>query len=217
MTGTVALKLAGKMDVALMNSILEQRGERAGGTLTVNASVSGAAREPQIRGVVQLADGDLRDYAEGAHLDHINARLVGGRGILKIASMTARAGPGQLSASGTVGVLQPGMPMHVSLVAHHIQPITNDIMTANLDTNMKVDGTLRQRLDVTGTVHINHASITIPNGLPPNVATLNVIRPGQAQPPPPPRSSSSGSALLSMRPRRFSCRAEASMLSLAAA
>jgi translocation and assembly module TamB len=179
-TGTVAVKLAGKMDVALMNSILQQRGERAAGTLTVNASVSGAAHDPQIRGVVQLTDGDLRDYAEGAHLDHINARLVGGQGILRIASMTARAGPGQLSASGTVGVLQPGMPMHVSLVAHHIQPITNDIMTANLDTNMKVVGTLRQHLDITGTVRVNRASITIPNGLPPNVQTLDVVRPGQA-------------------------------------
>src|SRR6185437_14044585 len=104
-TGTVALRLAGRMDVALMNSILEARGERAAGMLTVNASVSGTAHEPQIRGVVQLANGDLRDYAEGVHLDNINARLVGGRGILRIASMTARAGPGQLSANGTVGVL----------------------------------------------------------------------------------------------------------------
>jgi translocation and assembly module TamB len=182
-TGSVALKLAGRLDVALMNSILEQRGERAAGTLTVNASVSGTPHEPQIRGVVQLANGDLRDYAQGVHVDHINARLVGGRGILKIASMTALAGPGQLSASGTVGVLQPGMPMDISLVAHHIQPITNDIMTANLDTNMKVAGTLRRRLDVTGTVHINRASITIPNGLPPSVATLDVIRPGQTPQP----------------------------------
>ena len=188
-SGTVALKLAGRMDVALMNSILEQRGDRAAGTLTVNASVSGAASEPQIRGVVQLENGDLRDYAQGAHLDHINARLVGGRGILKIASLTARAGPGQLTANGTIGVLQPGMPLDVSLAAHHIQPITNDIMTANLDTNMKVVGTLRRRLDVTGTVHINHASITIPNGLPPNVQTLNVIRPGQTQQPPPAAAS----------------------------
>ena len=79
--------------------------------------------------------------------------------------------------------------MDVSLVAHHIQPITNDIMTANLDTNMKVVGTLRKRLDVTGTVHINHASITIPNGLPPNVQTLNVIRAGQASQPPPAAAS----------------------------
>lgn len=187
-TGTVALRIAGKLDAALMNSILEARGERAAGTITVKASVAGTAHEPQIRGVVRLANGDLRDYAEGIHLGDINARLVGGRGILKIASMTARAGPGQLSATGTVGVLQPLMPVNVTLSARHIQPITNDIMTANLDTHVQVAGTLRKRIDVTGTIHVNRASITIPNGLPPNVATLDVVRSGQPPPPATPAS-----------------------------
>lgn len=182
-TGTVALRIAGKLDAALMNSILEARGERAAGTISVKALVAGTAHEPQIRGVVQLAHGDLRDYAQGIHLGDINARLVGGRGVLRIASMTARAGPGQLSAKGTVGVLQPGMPIDVSLSAQHIQPITNDIMTANLDTHIQVAGTLRQRINVTGTIHVNRASISIPNGLPPNVATLNVVRAGQAPQP----------------------------------
>ena len=183
--GTVALRIAGKLDAALMNSILEARGERAAGTISIKASVAGTAHEPQIRGVVQLANGDLRDYAEGIHLGDINARLVGGRGILKIAEITARAGPGQLSAKGTIGVLQPGMPINVSLAARHIQPITNDIMTANLDTHIQVAGTLRQRINVTGEIHVNHASITIPNGLPPNVATLDVVRPGEAPQPKP--------------------------------
>ncbi|HJS89600.1 MAG TPA: translocation/assembly module TamB domain-containing protein [Steroidobacteraceae bacterium] len=182
-TGAVALRVAGRMDATLMNSILQARGERAAGTVTVNASVSGTAHTPQIRGVLRLTDGDLRDYAEGVHLDHINARLVGGQGILRIASMTARAGPGQLSASGTVGVLKPGMPVHIVLSAHRIQPITNDIMTANLDANMRIAGTMRKRMDVTGTIHVNHASITIPNGFPPSVATLDVVRPGQAPQP----------------------------------
>jgi translocation and assembly module TamB len=182
-SGRVDLRVAGRLDAALMNSILEANGERAAGILTVSASVSGTAHEPQITGVVRLANGDLRDYAEGIHLDHINARLVGGRGILRIASMTARAGPGQLSAQGTVGVLQPGMPMHISLTAHHIQPISSDLLTANLDTNMLVAGALRKRIDVTGTVHINHATITIPNGFPPSVATLDVVRPGQPRRP----------------------------------
>jgi translocation and assembly module TamB len=182
-SGAVALRMAGRMDIALMNSILEARGERAAGILTVRASVTGTAHAPQIHGTVRLANGDVRDYAEGVHLQDINARLVGGRGILRIASMTARAGPGQLSATGTVGVLQPGMPIRVSLTAHRIQPITNDIMTANLDTNMKVAGTLKQRIDVTGTIHVNRASITIPNALPPNVQTLDVVRPGQAPQP----------------------------------
>jgi len=182
-TGTVGLKVDGKMDAALMNAILEARGERAAGMLTVSASVAGTAHEPQIEGTVRLANGDLRDYAQGIHLQDINARLVGGRGVLRIESMTARAGPGHLSASGTVGVLQPGMPVDISLSAKHIQPITNDILTANLDTQMKVAGTLRERLDVTGEVHVNRASITIPNGFPPSVQTLNVIRPGQASQP----------------------------------
>jgi translocation and assembly module TamB len=186
-TGAVALRIAGKLDAVLMDSILETRGERAAGTITVKASVAGTAHEPQIRGVVQLANGDLRDYSEGIHLGDINARLVGDRGILKIAHMTARAGPGQLSAQGTVGLLQPQMPINVSLSARHIQPITNDIMTANLDTHIQVAGTLRQRINVTGEIHVNHASITIPNGLPPNVATLDVIRPGGA---PQPKSAS---------------------------
>jgi translocation and assembly module TamB len=187
-TGAVALRVAGKLDAALMNSILEARGERAAGTISVKASVAGTAREPKIHGVVQLANGDLRDYAEGIHLGDINARLVGGRGVLKIASMTARAGPGQLSAKGTVGILQHEMPVHIELTAKHIQPITNDIMTANLDTDIQVAGTLRQRIDVTGNIHVNHASISIPNGLPPSVATLDVIRPGQAQQPATPAS-----------------------------
>jgi translocation and assembly module TamB len=183
--GAVALKLSGTLDAALMNSILEARGERAAGMLTIDASVAGTARAPQIEGTVRLANGALRDYAEGIHVEDINARLVGSQGVLRIDSLTARAGPGQLSAKGTLGVLQPQMPIDVQLFAERIQPITNDILTANLDTRMRVAGTLRQRLDVTGSMHINRASISIPNGLPPNVAVLEVEVPGQpAQPAP---------------------------------
>jgi translocation and assembly module TamB len=184
--GTVDLKLAGKVDAALMNSFLEARGERAGGTISIDARVAGTVEAPQIDGTIHLANGDLRDYAEGIHLQDIDARLVGEQGVLKIASMTARAGPGQLSATGTIGVLQSGMPVSIELTAKRIQPITNDILTANLDADMRVAGTLRERLDVTGDLHIHRASISIPNGFPPSVAVLNVVRPGQAQPSPTP-------------------------------
>ncbi len=179
-SGTVALKLDGSLDAALMNPILEARGERAAGRLTVDATVTGVARAPQIRGTVELANGDLRDYAEGVHLGEINARLVGAKGVLKIESLTARAGPGELTAQGSIGVLEPQMPVEVSISAHHIQPVTSDILTANLDARLRVAGTLRRRIDVSGTVHINRASIMVPNGFPPNVATLDVIRPGAA-------------------------------------
>jgi translocation and assembly module TamB len=181
--GAVALKLVGRMDLALANSILEERGEQAAGTLTIDATVAGTAHTPQIGGEIRLAKGDLRDYAEGIHLGSINARLVGGQGVLRIASLTAHAGPGELSAKGTVGVLEPQIPIELQLVAHRLQPITNDILTANLDTNVRVAGTLRQRIDVTGTIHVNRASISIPNGFPPSVTVLNVVRPGESPQP----------------------------------
>jgi translocation and assembly module TamB len=181
-TGAFAMQVGGRLDLALMNPILEEQGAHAAGTLTVSATVRGTARAPQITGTVRLAKGDLRDYTEGIHLGDINARLVGAQGTLRIARMTARAGPGQLSLAGSVGILAPGMPVDVSLSGHHIQPITNDIMTANLDANVHAGGTLHQRLDVTGWVRVNHAAINIPNGFPPEVAVLDVIVPGHTGP-----------------------------------
>ncbi|MHB1869313.1 MAG: translocation/assembly module TamB domain-containing protein [Steroidobacteraceae bacterium] len=178
-TGRLGLKLTGKMDAALANAFLEARGDRAQGTLTVDAHVDGTVGAPQIHGVMQLANGDLRDYANGVHINDINARLVGDHGVLRIASLTARAGRGHLSATGMIGVLRPQMPIDVSVSAHDIQPVTSDILTADLDAELRVAGTLRQRLDVTGTIRVRHASITVPNGFPPNVATIKVIRPRQ--------------------------------------
>lgn len=182
LAGAFATQVSGRLDLALLNPILAEQGEHVAGKLTVTASVNGTARAPQIAGSVQLSNGDLRDYGEGIHLGSINAKLVGSQGSLRIASMTARAGPGRLTMTGTVGLLQPGMPLDIAIKGQRIQPITNDILTANLNADMHVGGTLRQRLAVSGNVHINRAAVNIPNGFPPSVATLDVVVPGQKAP-----------------------------------
>ena len=178
--GPLGLTLAGHVDAALMNAFLAARGERVAGSLAVDARVSGSLQAPRIRGTVGLAGGDLRDYPEGVHFDDINARLIGRQGVLRIERLTARAGPGRLLASGTIGILRPRMPIDLAVRARGIEPITNDLLTANLDADLQVHGTLRHRVDVTGNILIHHASIRIPNAFPPNVQTLEVIRPGEA-------------------------------------
>jgi translocation and assembly module TamB len=45
-----------------------------------------------------------------------------------------------------------------------------------------VKGKARDRIDVAGTIHVNRATIGIPNSLPPDVAVLDVRRRGQAAP-----------------------------------
>jgi translocation and assembly module TamB len=178
----VDLKLSGHLDAAFANALLEAHGERAAGTLTVDATVTGPAQTAEIGGSIELTHGDLRDYAQGVHLGDITAHIVGGEGILRIASLTAKAGNGALSMTGTFGVLERGMPIDLKLTAKNAQPITNDILTANLDADMSLKGTLRERIEIGGTVHVHRALIGIPNSLPPNVQVLNVIRPGQAPP-----------------------------------
>lgn len=186
-TGNLDLKLSGALDAALANAFLEAHGERAAGALTVNATVTGPAQAPLIGGSLELAHGDLRDYAEGLHLSDVTARITGGRGELRIASFTGRAGPGSVSMTGTLGLLEPKLPIDVEITAKNAQPITNDILTANLDAGLRVRGTLRQRIDVSGTISVNQAQIGIPNGFPPNVAVLDVRRPGETPRPKPAR------------------------------
>jgi translocation and assembly module TamB len=179
--GALNLKLSGKLDAALANPILEARGQRAEGALSVDATVAGNPRSPEIGGTLDLAQGDVRDYTQGVHLSGITAHLVGSQGTLRIASLVAHASQGQLSMTGTIGVLQPKLPIDLQITAQNAQPIASDILTANLNADLKVKGTLRERIDVSGTVDLKRTVIGIPNGLPPDVAVLDVRRPGQAQ------------------------------------
>lgn len=181
--GTLDLRLEGKIDAALANPVLEARGERAAGTLSVSASVTGPVRAPQIGGTIDLAHGDLRDYTQGIHVSDITAHLIGSQGTLRIANLTARAVPGQISMDGTIGVLQPQLPLDVHLTATNAQPISSDLLTANLSADLRAKGTLRERLDVSGTLNLNRTLVGIPNALPPDVAVLDVRRPGEAPPP----------------------------------
>ncbi|HEY6825001.1 MAG TPA: translocation/assembly module TamB domain-containing protein, partial [Steroidobacteraceae bacterium] len=201
--GALNLKVNGKLDAGFANPLLEARGERLAGTLTIDATVKGAVRSPDIQGTIDLANGDLRDYVQGAHLSNIAAHLTGSQGTLRIESLTAHAGPGELSVTGQVGLLQPKLPISVRLTAKRAQPVTSDILNANLDADVKVEGTLRERIDVAGTINVNRTVIGIPNALPPQVAVLDVRRPGQAPAPPPERKLVIGLDLTLHAPREI--------------
>ena len=183
--GALDLKLAGTLDMGLLNPLLEARGRHVTGEVTIDTTVTGAAASPEIGGTVRLTKGSIRDYAQGINLSDITGELSGSHGLLRIEKLTARAAPGNVSVEGTIGILQPKTPVDLKITAKSAQPIANNIVTANLDADLKVTGTAREELAVDGTVRINRADVEIPSGLPPNVAVLDVRRPGQAKPPPP--------------------------------
>jgi translocation and assembly module TamB len=177
------LKLGGKLQAALANSLLEARGERVAGAVTVNATMRGTLRSPEVAGTVDVANADLRDYVHGVHLSNVTAHLTLDRENLRIEALTARAGPGELTLTGQIGVLQPQLPLSLQLTAKKAQPITSDVLTANLDADLKAEGTLRERVNLSGTINLNRAVIGIPNAMPSEVAVLDVRRPGRTTPP----------------------------------
>jgi translocation and assembly module TamB len=81
--------------------------------------------------------------------------------------------------SGRVGVLQKGVPVDLKITARNAQPLVSKLITANLNADLTIMGTARERLDVAGTLHLNKTLIGIPNGLPLNVAVLDVRRRGK--------------------------------------
>jgi translocation and assembly module TamB len=141
--------------------------------------VAGSVAEPKIGGTVNLTKGSVRDYARGVSLTDITASIVGSEGALQIKSLTATAAPGTVSVTGTVGVLQAGMPVDLSIKANNAQPLVSKLVTANLNADLHVKGTARERLEVAGKVQLNRTLIGIPNSLPPNVEVLDVRRRGK--------------------------------------
>jgi translocation and assembly module TamB len=180
--GALDLKIGGSLDIGMINPLLEARGQHAAGQLEVDATVTGSVAAPQIGGTVNLTKGSVRDYARGLSLTDINAAIVGSEGTLQIKSFTAAAAPGTVSMTGKVGVLQPGAPVDLKIKADNAQPVASKLVTANLNADLRVSGSVRERLNIAGTVHLNRTLIGIPNSLPPNVAVLEVRRRGKTAP-----------------------------------
>jgi translocation and assembly module TamB len=182
--GALDLKISGSLDVGMINPVLEAHGQHATGQLSVDAAVGGSAAAPKIDGTINLTNGSMRDYARGLGLTDITAALVGSEGTLQIKSLTATAAPGKVSVTGSVGVLQAGIPVDLHIKAENAQPLVSKLVTANLNADLHLSGTARQRLDIAGSVNLNRTLIGIPNSLPPNVAVLDVRRRGKTAPVP---------------------------------
>lgn len=177
--GALDLKVGGTLDLGMVNPILEARGMHATGQLTIDSTVTGSAADPQVGGGITLARGSVRDYVRGVNLSDISAEIAGHQGDLSIKSFRAKAGSGTVGITGTFGLLKPLWPLDLKITAKDAQPIASSIITATLDADVQVSGTVREKLDVAGTIDVKHATIGIPNSLPPDVVVLDVRRRGK--------------------------------------
>ncbi len=187
LTGARALDLrtTAVVDLGMANPLLTAQGRRVRGRLMLDATVGGTAQTPRVTGAAQLADGQYRDFSQGFDLSAISGRVQADGGTIRIASLTAKAGPGTVDVSGGVDLTTPGMPVDITLTAHRARPVASQAVTADLDANLTLRGLVQGGLTAAGTVFIRRAEIQIPEQMPPSIPVLNVQVPGQRPPPPP--------------------------------
>jgi translocation and assembly module TamB len=174
------LTVAGTADLSMLNAQLSASGRRVIGQAALNATVGGTLAQPKIAGSARVMKGEVQDYARGLRITGIamNAEFRG-KGV-EIVQLFGKAGNGTISGSGTIDFSAPGIPLAITLKAMNAQPATSDQLRATLNADVTLTGTLTERLTVGGTITILRGESILPNSFPPTVATLEVIRPGQA-------------------------------------
>ncbi len=182
--GPLNLRANGGLDLAMLDPILAADGRRLRGRLTLDSTIGGTVEAPQIAGGAQLAGGEFEDYGQGIHVDRLAATIRADGQTVRIASFTGRAGPGTIGASGTVGVLAPGLPVDLTITARNARPLASDTLSADIDADLTVKGPAAS-LAAGGKIRIRRADLSIPSSLPASVAVLKVSRPGDKPPPPP--------------------------------
>ncbi len=179
------LRAVGNVDLAMLDPILAPDGRRARGQLALDAGVAGTLGAPRLSGAARLSGGEVQDFAQGAHLTDIVAEVALAGDTVRIARFTARAGPGTMSVAGTLAVLAPSKAVDITITANNAKPLAGDRITVTLDANLTLRGALSAELALAGNIHIRSADISIPERMPPSIAVLHVVRPGEKPPAPP--------------------------------
>ena len=186
--GALDLKTDGHVDLAMLNPLLTAQGRRARGDVDLNATVTGSTAAPRVNGTARLGNGDVTDYALGAHVTNLAALVQASGDTIRLARFSGKAGPGTLGGSGSIS-LAGAMPVDLHFTADNARPLSSDLITALIDANLTVQGDVKGDLQAGGTVHVRRADIRVPDKLPPSVAVLPV-RDANAPPPPPPETES---------------------------
>ncbi len=192
--GSLNVKTNGRVDLAMLDPLLAAQGRRARGIVTLDAAVTGTTAAPQVRGTLVLANGDVADYALGAHVTDLAATVEASGDTIRLAQFTGKAGPGTLGGSGTIS-LAGTMPIDMRFTANNARPLSSDLITALIDANLTLQGQMKGDLQAAGTLHVRRADIRVPDKLPASVAVLPVRDANAPPPPPTPAASASTIAL----------------------
>jgi len=188
LAGTMAVRVGGTVDLAMLNPLVAAQGRNVRGRLDLSLAVGGTLAVPRASGTVGLAGGDFQDSSLGVHISAMTATARIDGNTVRLDRFDGKAGPGTISGGGSV-VLAGAPAVELSLRASNARILSSDLMTALIDADLTLRGTLIATPVLGGTLHVRTAEIRVPERLPPSIAVLPVreagARPTRKPSPPP--------------------------------
>jgi translocation and assembly module TamB len=180
--GALALKAEGRLDLGLLDPLLTAAGRQATGQANLDARIAGTLAAPKLDGRLRLAGVSYRDWNSGLNLTHIagNLNLDGDR--LRLEGLSGQAGSGTLTLAGDIGLLAPGLPLNLSLVARNAEPIRFDWLKLKGDADLSLKGPAAGAT-LAGKIHFDRIDIRLPEHLAASVPTLTVREEGVSRQP----------------------------------
>ncbi len=180
--GPLDVRVAGGLDLALLDPIVGASGRRVTGRVTLDGRVGGTLAAPAPTGTATLVNASIEDFAQGLRISAIGGTVRADGAVARITGLTGRAGPGTIAIDGTAG-LAGALPLDLTIHLRQARPLASDRITADLDGDLTVRGPAAGPT-VAGTVTVRSAELRVPDSLPASVAVLNVRRPGDKPPAP---------------------------------
>jgi translocation and assembly module TamB len=211
-SGALSLRADGRVDLGLLDPLLTSGGRQLSGATLLNTAVTGSLAAPRLDGTLRLTDAALRDRTLGLALTSVEGTLVLDGDTVRLERLTGQSGRGTVELTGSVGVLAPGLPLDLRLVARDARPIQLDQLDVQGDADLRLSGLATERLTAAGTVRLSHLEVRLPDRLPATIATLEVSerggagRPAAAGPAAPTWSPDLALDLVLSAPRRVTVR-----------
>jgi len=175
--GSIQFKLEGAGRLETLSEILPLGEDRVSGAFTIDLSVGGTVARPEAGGRLAISDGQYDNDASGMTLRALTVELDGTQQSFVLKSLTGNdGGQGTIGASGRVDLAAAGGPtLDLKAELKSFTGARGDTATAVLSGTASVTGPLAGPA-VKAAITLDKADINIPDQLPPNVATLDVVR-----------------------------------------
>ena len=163
-------------DLAKLTKIVPLDAQSLSGTVSANLNLDGSLAAPQINGTITLQDGLYENYLTGTVLKNLNLDAVADEGRLRLAGFQAGdGGSGTIRAEGTVD-LNPAahFPLDVRLAFSEATLVRRSDVTGTITGNLALAGPANA-LKASGNLEVGPLEINLPERLPPDMTTVDVI------------------------------------------